>query len=55
MLDSDHEKVKDYPLNSIVIPPYTESEVIHPQQDQNEILMTVKDYLFKMFEEEDDV
>ena len=55
MIDSDVEKVIDYPKNSIVIKPYEESEVRKPTEDQSEILLQVRDYLFGLLENENDV
>ena len=46
MIDSDLKKVKDYPLNSIVIHEYTEAEVRSPNEHQSRILLDVRDYLF---------
>lgn len=59
MLDSDHEKVKDYPLNSIVVPPYTLEEVqetdASKKQDQSLILMAVRDWIYKFLDESDNI
>lgn len=55
MIDSDFEKVRDYPLNSIVVPPYTLDEVLNPTQNQNDILMKVRDFVYKLLNEADDV
>lgn len=55
MIDSDLLKVRDYPKNSIVIKPYEESEVRNPTEDQSKILLEVKDYIFEMLEQCNDV
>jgi len=55
MIDSEIDKVRDYPNNSIVIKDYALDEVMHPTEDQSKILSQVKDYVFKLVEEADDV
>lgn len=55
MIDSDLIKVKDYPKNSIVIKPYEESELRKPTEDQSKILLEVRDYVYAMLEDCNDV
>jgi hypothetical protein len=33
MIDSEEDKVRDYPHNAVVITPYTEEEVLKPTAD----------------------
>ena len=55
MIDSELDKVRDYPLNSIVINAYDEDDVLHPTTDQSKILTTVRDYVDTLLEDCDDV
>ena len=55
MIDSDVSKVTDYPKNSIVIKEYEESEVKKPTEDQSKILLEVRDYLYKLLDDCNDV
>lgn len=55
MIDSDLSKVQDYPKNAIVIKDYEESEVRKPTEDQSKILLEVRDYVYNMLEECNDV
>ena len=55
MIDSELDKVIDYPKNSIVIKPYEAEEVLKPTEDQSKILLTVRDYIFELLEEASDV
>jgi hypothetical protein len=55
MIDSDISKVQDYPKNSIVIKEYEETEVKKPTEDQSKILLEVRDYIYNLLEECNDV
>lgn len=55
LIDSDLDKVKDFPKNSIVIKDYEESDVIKPTEDQSKILLEVRDYVYGLLEECNDV
>eukprot|EP00347_Sterkiella_histriomuscorum_P009715 403340158 len=56
MIDSDEEKVRDYPHNSVVIQPYTLEDLLQPEKDESqEILLKAKNFFLQMFEEADDV
>ena len=46
MIDSEKDKVIDYPLNSIVVPEYTKDEVIAGKEAEGKTnLLQVLDYL----------
>ena len=46
MIDSEQDKVIDYPLNSIVVPEYTKEEVIAGKEAEGKTsLLQVLDYL----------
>ena len=55
MIDSDPDKVRDNLDNSLVCKEYTYEEVKNPKEDQNKILMEVRDFVIKMLEETDNV
>ena len=48
LIDSEFDKVRDYPKNSIVLKPYEASEVLAPSEDQSEILLSCRDYVFSL-------
>ncbi len=55
LIDSELDKVKDYPKNSIVLKPYEASEVLNPSDDQSKILLNCRDYIFKLVDSLDSV
>ncbi|CDW81122.1 UNKNOWN [Stylonychia lemnae] len=56
MIDSEYDKVRDYPFNSIVIEPYSEEALRNPADDQSKnILIEVKDFVYNLLENTDDV
>ncbi len=56
MVDSEKDKVVDYPLNSIVIPPYTREEVISGKEEEGKLtLKEALDYITQLLNESDNV
>ena len=56
MIDSDYEKVRDYPLNSIVVEPYSEEAVTNPSEDPSaDVLIKLREFLLKLLNEADDI
>lgn len=55
MTDSDKDKIRDYPLNSIWIPEYPLEEVLDPKVDQGKILMAARDFIRDLLNNADDV
>ena len=48
LIDSELDKVKDYPKNSIVLKGYEESQIENPTEDQSKILLSCRDYVFDL-------
>ena len=48
LIDSEFDKVRDYPKNSIVLRPYEAAEVLAPSEDQSSILLSCRDYVFSL-------
>eukprot|EP00347_Sterkiella_histriomuscorum_P021142 403335095 len=56
LIDSEADKIQDYPLNSILVESYEEESVLDPSIDDSQVVLhDLKDFLFKLFEEADDV
>ena len=55
MTDSERDKIRDYPFNSLCVPEYPLEELIDPKVDQSKILMCARDFIKKLLDEADDV
>ena len=55
MIDSDPKKIRDYTKNSVAIQPYTLEQVLTPTEDQSCVLTEVRDYVFDMLEDANNV
>ena len=51
MIDSELDKIRDYPKNSVLLKPYEAVDVLNPTEDQSKILLTVRDYVFEILED----